>query len=96
MSHALHEGIASNIYVNKSHLTISFEILLSFLFFSSGQAGRDDKRKGISFANEFKKLTKSSKQYRGFITPPLQTSSEGLQNKDDKTACHLTFSDAME
>ncbi|XP_034286292.1 1-phosphatidylinositol 4,5-bisphosphate phosphodiesterase epsilon-1 isoform X1 [Pantherophis guttatus] len=60
------------------------------------QAGRDDKRKGISFANEFKKLTKSSKQYRGFITPPLQTSSEGLQNKDDKTACHLTFSDAME
>ncbi|KAG8135422.1 hypothetical protein E2320_008445 [Naja naja] len=60
------------------------------------QASRDDKRKGISFANEFKKLTKSSKQYRGFITPPLQTSSEGLQNKDDKTACHLTFSDAME
>uniref|UniRef100_A0A2D4NE35 Ras-associating domain-containing protein n=1 Tax=Micrurus spixii TaxID=129469 RepID=A0A2D4NE35_9SAUR len=60
------------------------------------QASRDDKRKGISFANEFKKLTKSSKQYRGFITPPLQMSSEGLQNKDDKTACHLTFSDAME
>ncbi|KAM6441692.1 1-phosphatidylinositol 4,5-bisphosphate phosphodiesterase epsilon-1 isoform 3-T5 [Liasis olivaceus] len=60
------------------------------------QAGRDDKRKGISFANELKKLTKSSKQYRGFITPPLQTSPEGLQSKDDKTACHLTFSDAME
>uniref|UniRef100_A0A670ZJ72 Phosphoinositide phospholipase C n=1 Tax=Pseudonaja textilis TaxID=8673 RepID=A0A670ZJ72_PSETE len=60
------------------------------------QASRDDKRKGISFANEFKKLTKSSKQYRGFITPPLQTSSEGLQNKDDKTAWHLTFSDAVE
>uniref|UniRef100_A0ABM5G191 Phosphoinositide phospholipase C n=1 Tax=Pogona vitticeps TaxID=103695 RepID=A0ABM5G191_9SAUR len=60
------------------------------------QAGRDDKRKGISFANELKKLTKSSKQYRGFITPPLQTSSEGLQNKEDKTACSLTFSETME
>ncbi|XP_062988959.1 1-phosphatidylinositol 4,5-bisphosphate phosphodiesterase epsilon-1 isoform X2 [Elgaria multicarinata webbii] len=60
------------------------------------QAGRDDRRKGISFANELKKLTKSSKQYRGFITPPLQTSSEGLQSKDDKTACSLTFSDTME
>nr|XP_034993797.1 1-phosphatidylinositol 4,5-bisphosphate phosphodiesterase epsilon-1 isoform X2 [Zootoca vivipara] len=60
------------------------------------QAGRDDKRKGISFANEFKKLTKSSKQYRGFITTSLQTSSEGLQSKDDKTACSLTYSDTME
>ncbi|XP_063163477.1 1-phosphatidylinositol 4,5-bisphosphate phosphodiesterase epsilon-1 isoform X2 [Candoia aspera] len=60
------------------------------------QAGRDDKRKGISFANELKKLTKSSKQYRGFITPSLQTSSEGLQSKDDKAGCHLTLSDAME
>ncbi|XP_061491487.1 1-phosphatidylinositol 4,5-bisphosphate phosphodiesterase epsilon-1 isoform X2 [Rhineura floridana] len=60
------------------------------------QAGRDDKRKVISFANELKKLTKSSKQYRGFITPPLQTSSEGLQGKDDKTASSLTFSDTME
>ncbi|XP_039191939.1 1-phosphatidylinositol 4,5-bisphosphate phosphodiesterase epsilon-1 isoform X3 [Crotalus tigris] len=60
------------------------------------QASRDDKRKGISFANEFKKLTKSSKQYRGFITPPLQTSPEGLQSKDEKATCHLTFSDAME
>lgn len=95
MSHVLHKGIFFNIYVYKSHLTISFEILLFFLF-SSGQAGRDDKRKGISLANEFKKLTKSSKQYRGFITPPLQTSPEGLQSKDDKATCHLTFSDAME
>ncbi|XP_044276579.1 1-phosphatidylinositol 4,5-bisphosphate phosphodiesterase epsilon-1 isoform X1 [Varanus komodoensis] len=60
------------------------------------QAGRDDKKKGISLANELKKLTKSSKQYRGFITPPLQTSSDGLQNKDDKTTCSLTFSDTVE
>lgn len=61
------------------------------------QSGRDDKRKGISLANEFKKLTKSSKQYRGFTTPPLQTSPEGTtQSKDEKTACSLTFSDIME
>ncbi|XP_053161906.1 1-phosphatidylinositol 4,5-bisphosphate phosphodiesterase epsilon-1 isoform X2 [Hemicordylus capensis] len=60
------------------------------------QAGRDDKRKGISFANELKKLTKSSKQYRGFIAPPMQTSPDGTQSKDEKTACGLTFSDMME
>ncbi|XP_042312771.1 1-phosphatidylinositol 4,5-bisphosphate phosphodiesterase epsilon-1 isoform X2 [Sceloporus undulatus] len=60
------------------------------------QTGRDDKRKGISFANELKKLTKSSKQYRGFITSPLQSSSEGLSSRDDKTVCSLTFSDTME
>ncbi|XP_015262131.1 PREDICTED: 1-phosphatidylinositol 4,5-bisphosphate phosphodiesterase epsilon-1 isoform X2 [Gekko japonicus] len=59
------------------------------------QTSREDKRKGLSFANEFKKLTKS-KQYRGFITPPLQTSPEGPQGKDEKTACSLTFSDIME
>ncbi|XP_077206413.1 1-phosphatidylinositol 4,5-bisphosphate phosphodiesterase epsilon-1 isoform X2 [Paroedura picta] len=56
---------------------------------------REDKRKGLSFANEFKKLTKS-RQYRGFITPPLLTSPEGPQSKDEKTACNLTFSDIME
>ncbi|XP_060624716.2 1-phosphatidylinositol 4,5-bisphosphate phosphodiesterase epsilon-1 isoform X2 [Anolis sagrei] len=60
------------------------------------QTSRDDKRKGISFANELKKLTKSSKQYRGFITSPLQTSSESLPSRDDKTACGLTFSDTLE
>lgn len=60
------------------------------------QAGRDDKRKGISFASELKKLTKSSKQYRGFITPPLQASPEGTHSKDEKGACSLTFSDTME
>ncbi|XP_025047490.1 1-phosphatidylinositol 4,5-bisphosphate phosphodiesterase epsilon-1 isoform X2 [Alligator sinensis] len=60
------------------------------------QAARDDRRKGISFANEFKKLTKSSRQYRGFISPPLQTSPDGTQSKDEKSACSLTFSDIME
>ncbi|KAH0623609.1 hypothetical protein JD844_006543 [Phrynosoma platyrhinos] len=60
------------------------------------QTGREDRRKGISFANELKKLTKSSKQYRGFITSPLQSSSEGLPSRDDKTTCSLTFSDTVE
>ncbi|OXB53672.1 hypothetical protein ASZ78_013389, partial [Callipepla squamata] len=60
------------------------------------QAARDDKRKGISFTSELKKLTKSSKQYRGFISPPLQALSDSPQNKDDRSACSLTFSDVME
>lgn len=69
-------------------------MIFLFLFFL--QAARDDRRKGISFANEFKKLTKSSRQYRGFISPPLQTSPDGTQSKDEKSACSLTFSDIME
>ncbi|XP_048361248.1 1-phosphatidylinositol 4,5-bisphosphate phosphodiesterase epsilon-1 isoform X3 [Sphaerodactylus townsendi] len=59
------------------------------------QASREDKRKGLSIANELKKLAKS-KQYRGFITAPLTTSPEGPQGKDEKAACSLTFSDIME
>lgn len=60
------------------------------------QAARDDKRKGISFTSELKKLTKSSKQYRGFISPPLQVSPDGPQGKDERSACSLTFSDITE
>uniref|UniRef100_A0A8B9MZH0 Phosphoinositide phospholipase C n=1 Tax=Accipiter nisus TaxID=211598 RepID=A0A8B9MZH0_9AVES len=56
------------------------------------QAARDDKRKGISFASELKKLTKSSKQYRGFISPPLQVLPDSPQSKDERSACSLTFS----
>uniref|UniRef100_A0A8D0GBT1 Phosphoinositide phospholipase C n=1 Tax=Sphenodon punctatus TaxID=8508 RepID=A0A8D0GBT1_SPHPU len=56
------------------------------------QAARDDKRKGISFANELKKLTKSSKQYRGFISPPLQTLPDSTQSKDEKFACTTEMS----
>lgn len=66
-----------------------------FLFIFS-QAARDDKRKGISFASELKKLTKSSKQYRGFISPPLQVLPDSPQNKDERSACSLAFSDLME
>ncbi|XP_043406650.1 1-phosphatidylinositol 4,5-bisphosphate phosphodiesterase epsilon-1 isoform X1 [Chelonia mydas] len=58
------------------------------------QAARDDKRKGISFASELKKLTKSSKQYRGFASSPLQSSPDNT--KDEKSAGSLTFSDNME
>uniref|UniRef100_A0A8C3ISJ8 Phosphoinositide phospholipase C n=1 Tax=Chrysemys picta bellii TaxID=8478 RepID=A0A8C3ISJ8_CHRPI len=59
-------------------------------------AARDDKRKGISFASELKKLTKSSKQYRGFTSSPLQSSPDNTQTKDEKSAGSLTFSDNME
>ncbi|XP_027765256.1 1-phosphatidylinositol 4,5-bisphosphate phosphodiesterase epsilon-1 isoform X2 [Empidonax traillii] len=60
------------------------------------QAARDDKRKGISFTSELKKLTKSSKQYRGFMSPPLQVLSDSPQSKDERAACGLTFSDIVE
>ncbi|NXW29504.1 PLCE1 phosphodiesterase, partial [Phaetusa simplex] len=60
------------------------------------QAARDDKRKGISFTSELKKLTKSSKQYRGFISPPLQVLPDSPHSKDERAACGLTFSDIME
>lgn len=58
--------------------------LLQFL-----QAARDDKRKGISFTSELKKLTKSSKQYRGLV-------SDSPQGRDERAACALAFSDIME
>lgn len=57
------------------------------------QAARDDKRKGISFTSELKKLTKSSKQYRGFVSPPLSDSPQG---REERAACALAFSDIME
>uniref|UniRef100_A0A8C8VJT2 Phosphoinositide phospholipase C n=1 Tax=Pelusios castaneus TaxID=367368 RepID=A0A8C8VJT2_9SAUR len=60
------------------------------------QAARDDKRKGISFASELKKLTKSSKQYRGFTSSPLPSSADNTQTKDEKSAGSLLFSDHME
>ncbi|XP_064572366.1 1-phosphatidylinositol 4,5-bisphosphate phosphodiesterase epsilon-1 isoform X1 [Zonotrichia leucophrys gambelii] len=53
------------------------------------QAARDDKRRGISFTSELKKLTKSSRQYRGFV-------SDSGQGREDRAACALAFSDIME
>nr|XP_033798219.1 1-phosphatidylinositol 4,5-bisphosphate phosphodiesterase epsilon-1 isoform X2 [Geotrypetes seraphini] len=60
------------------------------------QASRDDKRKGISFANEFKKLTKSSKQSRGVTLPPQATAPDAPQNKDERPTCSLSFNGITE
>ncbi|XP_012889833.1 PREDICTED: 1-phosphatidylinositol 4,5-bisphosphate phosphodiesterase epsilon-1 isoform X1 [Dipodomys ordii] len=59
------------------------------------QASREDKRRGISFASELKKLTKSTKQPRGLISPPQLSASESLQTKE-KPASSLPSSDRME
>lgn len=53
------------------------------------QAARDDKRKGISFTSELRKLTKASRQYRGFV-------SDSPQGRDERAASALAFSDIME
>ncbi|KAM4852782.1 1-phosphatidylinositol 4,5-bisphosphate phosphodiesterase epsilon-1 [Thomomys bottae] len=59
------------------------------------QASREDKRRGISFASELKKLTKSTKQPRGPTSPPQLSASENLQNKE-KPVGSLSSSDTME
>ncbi|CAO2585342.1 1-phosphatidylinositol 4,5-bisphosphate phosphodiesterase epsilon-1 [Lemmus lemmus] len=46
------------------------------------QASREDKRRGISFASELKKLTKSTKQPRGLTSPPQLVTSESVQVKE--------------
>ncbi|XP_036192443.1 1-phosphatidylinositol 4,5-bisphosphate phosphodiesterase epsilon-1 isoform X1 [Myotis myotis] len=48
------------------------------------QASREDKRKGISFASEFKKFTKSTKQPRGLTSPSQVLVSESVQNKEER------------
>ncbi|XP_007639651.1 1-phosphatidylinositol 4,5-bisphosphate phosphodiesterase epsilon-1 isoform X1 [Cricetulus griseus] len=57
------------------------------------QASREDKRRGISFASELKKLTKSTKQPRGLTSPPQLVASEGVQIKEEKPVGALTSSD---
>ncbi|NXP12606.1 PLCE1 phosphodiesterase, partial [Thinocorus orbignyianus] len=59
------------------------------------QAARDDKRKGLSFTSELRKLTKSSRQYRGFSSPPLGVAPEGPQ-REDRATCGVTLGDMME
>lgn len=59
----------------------------------STQASREDKRRGISFASELKKLTKSTKQPRGLTSPPQLVASEGVQIKEEKPVGALTSSD---
>uniref|UniRef100_A0A8C3KKK3 Phosphoinositide phospholipase C n=1 Tax=Calidris pygmaea TaxID=425635 RepID=A0A8C3KKK3_9CHAR len=50
------------------------------------QAARDDKRKGISFTSELRKLTKASRQYRGFSSPPLGVPPEGPP-REERAPC---------
>ncbi|CAK7300606.1 1-phosphatidylinositol 4,5-bisphosphate phosphodiesterase epsilon-1 [Vulpes lagopus] len=59
------------------------------------QASREDKRKGISFASEFKKFTKSTKQPRG-LTSSQVLASESVQNKEEKPTGSLSSSDTTD
>ncbi|XP_038178163.1 1-phosphatidylinositol 4,5-bisphosphate phosphodiesterase epsilon-1 [Arvicola amphibius] len=59
------------------------------------QASREDKRRGISFASELKKLTKSTKQPRGLTSPPQLVASESVQVKEEKPVGALSPSDAV-
>nr|XP_055156214.1 1-phosphatidylinositol 4,5-bisphosphate phosphodiesterase epsilon-1 isoform X2 [Nyctereutes procyonoides] len=59
------------------------------------QASREDKRKGISFASEFKKFTKSTKQPRG-LTSSQVLASESAQNKEEKPTGSLSSSDTTD
>ncbi|XP_069316127.1 1-phosphatidylinositol 4,5-bisphosphate phosphodiesterase epsilon-1 [Eulemur rufifrons] len=60
------------------------------------QASREDKKKGISFASELKKLTKSTKQPRGLTSPSQLLASESVQNKEEKPVGGLSSSDTMD
>lgn len=64
-------------------------------FFFFPQASREDKRKGISFASEFKKFTKSTKQPRG-LTSSQVLASESVQNKEEKPTGSLSSSDTTD
>ncbi|XP_051883212.1 1-phosphatidylinositol 4,5-bisphosphate phosphodiesterase epsilon-1 isoform X3 [Pristis pectinata] len=55
-----------------------------------------EKKKGLSFANELKRLTKSSKPSRSFSIPLQTTSPESSQSKDEKAACSVSFAEIIE
>lgn len=57
------------------------------------EASREDKRRGISFASELKKLTKSTKQTRGLTSPPQLVASESVQSKEEKPMGALASGD---
>lgn len=59
------------------------------------QASREDKRRGISFASEFKKLTKSTKQPRALTSPPQLVASESVQSKEERPVGALSPSDTV-
>ncbi|XP_073096763.1 1-phosphatidylinositol 4,5-bisphosphate phosphodiesterase epsilon-1 isoform X4 [Manis javanica] len=60
------------------------------------QASREDKRKGVSFASELKKLTKSTKQPRGPTSPSQVLASESVQNKEEKPMGCMSSSDTID
>lgn len=60
------------------------------------QASREDKRKGISFASELKKLTKSTKQPRGLPSSSQALASESGQNKEEKPMSSLSSTDLVD
>ncbi|KAL4841733.1 hypothetical protein H8958_013779 [Nasalis larvatus] len=60
------------------------------------QLSREDKKKGISFASELKKLTKSTKQARGLTSPSQLLTSESIQTKEEKPVGGLSSSDTMD
>uniref|UniRef100_A0A2K6L9I7 Phosphoinositide phospholipase C n=1 Tax=Rhinopithecus bieti TaxID=61621 RepID=A0A2K6L9I7_RHIBE len=60
------------------------------------QASREDKKKGISFASELKKLTKSTKQARGLTSPSQLLTSESIQTKEEKPVGGLSSNDTMD
>ncbi|KAI5271887.1 1-Phosphatidylinositol 4,5-Bisphosphate Phosphodiesterase Epsilon-1 [Manis pentadactyla] len=60
------------------------------------QASREDKRKGVSFASELKKLTKSTKQHRGPTSSSQVLASESIQNKEEKPMGCMSSSDTID
>ncbi|XP_036742232.2 1-phosphatidylinositol 4,5-bisphosphate phosphodiesterase epsilon-1 isoform X3 [Manis pentadactyla] len=60
------------------------------------QASREDKRKGVSFASELKKLTKSTKQPRGPTSSSQVLASESIQNKEEKPMGCMSSSDTID
>ncbi|KPP79149.1 hypothetical protein Z043_101295 [Scleropages formosus] len=59
---------------------------------SAAQTVREDKKKGISFASELKKLTSRSRSVSGGI----QLASDGAHSKDEKAACTVLSGEVSE
>ncbi|XP_055502569.1 1-phosphatidylinositol 4,5-bisphosphate phosphodiesterase epsilon-1 isoform X3 [Leucoraja erinacea] len=55
-----------------------------------------EKKKGLSFTNELKRLAKSSKTNRSFSMPLQPTPPESSQSKDEKAACSMSFAEITE
>ncbi|XP_072413867.1 1-phosphatidylinositol 4,5-bisphosphate phosphodiesterase epsilon-1 isoform X2 [Chiloscyllium punctatum] len=55
-----------------------------------------EKKKGLSFANELKRFTKSSKQSRSFSIPLQASPPENTQSKEEKATCNVSFAEITE